>query len=1174
MSADDKVGLRLGKYRLLRLLGRGGMGEVYLAEHEMLRNQVAVKVLPEDLARDQDMVNRFLREARSAASLRHPNIIRIHDVGQEGGLNYFSMDYVEGRSLGELIASQGALPEDRIIAISSQVLSALSVAHAAGIVHRDLKPDNVIIDERGDAVVMDFGIAKALRGTQLTAVGSFVGTVYYASPEQARGREIDARSDLYSWGVVMYEMACGRTPFSGQDTSALLYQHVHEVPEPPTRLMPELSPGLSAFILRMLEKNPDDRFASAEEALAELSLLSGTGGGTRAGSASRAPSRSTRGPSQDSRAQALLKEARALGEKGGWAAALALVEKALSLSPGLAEARRFQEQAQTEAEREERIAQLTAEAEACLSDGLYDEAADIITELAGVSRDKEATLAWLEEVQEQARKAVELEAALQKGRALEAAGDLDQARELYQSLAQIHGDHPLIGQALARVEDLARCRDLKQEAEELAQAGDLAGAGKKYQEVMNLDPHDTQARRRLDELRSRLSKAQRAEALCQQAEQMLEQGQGRRALELVEQALELSPEFPPARELEPRAREAAEQEPEAEPALEGTRVQPAPAQGTRVQAPEPEGTRVQAAPPPPPPEPPAQAAPPEPEPEPGSATQVAAPPPPPPPPSSGPAAGEAEPSPQPPAPAAKGRAGLWIGLALGLVVLVGGGLWWALGGKSEPKPEPPATSLARVTTTTRPTTTSTTRPSTTTTLPAAVPASNQLARDKADLGRRLMQSGDLAGAARAFSAALALDPGLALARQGLQEVEKRQRREEARRQAAAHLARADGFLARDQLDQAEQAYRLALQADPSSIQAQKGLERIGARRAELARAAEEKRRQEQRRAQAAEKVRQGQQLLAQDKLTQAEASFRQALQLDAGAPGAAEGLKAVSRRQAELGRAAEEKRRQEQRRAQAAEKVGQANRLLDQGKLEQAEETFRAALALDPENSGAVAGMARVAKLKEQRRRAAAREAALAREAAEKRRRAQLAFTQGVDAFNAGRYQEAADNFRRYLEVFPEDANGRDHLQRALRMVAESKVGTLVVGCRPVADVFLDGKKVGMTPLVLKQVPVGRHRLEVRAYGGSTGKEVEIKGRTTTKVRFDLYGGILAVNSTPWAELYFDDRKVGNTPMLLKDLPLGTHRITLRRAGYQPVSREVLLEKGKKVRLKINLSPK
>ncbi len=1149
MAADDKVGMRLGKYRLLRLLGRGGMGEVYLAEHEMLRNQVAVKVLPEELARDQDMVERFLREARSAAALRHPNIIRIHDVGQENGLNYFSMDYVEGRSLSELIASQGALPEERIIAISSQVLSALSVAHAAGIVHRDLKPDNVIIDERGDAVVMDFGIAKALRGTQLTAVGSFVGTVYYASPEQARGREIDARSDLYSWGVVMYEMACGRTPFSGQDTSALLYQHVHEVPEPPTRLMPDLSPGLSAFILRMLEKKPDDRFASAEEALAELSLLGGSGGGTRAGTTSRAPSRATRGPSQDSRAQALLKEARALGEKGGWAAALALVEKALSLSPGLEEARRFQEEAQVEAEREERIAQLTAEAEACLSDGLYDEAADIITELAGVSRDKQATLAWLEEVQEQARQAVELEAALQKGRALEAAGDLDQARELYQSLAQVHGEHPLIGQALARVEDLERCRELKQKAEELAAAGDLAGAGKHYQEVVNRDPHDTQARRRLDDLRSRLSKTQRAQALCQQAGQLVEQGQGRRALELLEQVLELVPDYPPARELEPRARELAAQEPE--PAGQGTRVQPA----------APEGTRVQPAPPPPPPE---QAGP-------SPSTRVAASPPPPPPRSgSAPAVDKAPPP--PPAPAAKGRSGLWIGLALGLLVLVGGGLWWALGRGGQSTPKPPPTSLARVTTT-QPSTT-TTRPTSTTTLPAAAPAPSLAAREKAAQGQRLMQSGDLAGAARAFQAALALDPGLPAARQGLQAVQERQRREQARRQAAVLLAQADGFLARDQLAQAEAAYRQALQADPTSIQAQKGLERIGARRAELARAAEERKRQQERRAQAVDKVRQGRELLARDQLAQAEASFRQALQLDPGVPGAAEGLKAVSQRQTELGRAAEEKRKQEERRARAAEKVQEADRLLAQGKLNQAEAAYRAALALDPENSGAVAGMARVAKLKEEKRRAAAREAALAREAAEKRRLAQLAFTQGVDAFNAGRYQEAADNFRRYLEVFPGDASGRDHLQRALAMVAESKVGTLVVGCRPVAEVFLDGKKVGMTPLVLKQVPVGRRRVEVRAYGGSRGKEVEIKGRTTTRVRFDLYGGILAVNATPWAELYFDGRKVGNTPMLLKNLPLGTHRITLRRAGYQPVSRDVLLEKGKKVRLRINLSPK
>lgn len=273
MAVGSLAGRVLGKYRLLKLLGKGGKAEVYLAEHQLLESRVAVKVLPGRLADDQGMVERFLREARSAARLRHPHIVRIHDVGQEDGVNYFAMDYIQGQTLTDLIRERGCLAEADILAVSRQILQALAEAHGLGIVHRDIKPDNVIIDSRGDAVVMDFGIAKARREAAVTIEGYFVGTPFYASPEQAQGKSVDARSDIYSLGVTMYEMAAGRAPFEGEDTASTLYRHVHEEPRPLGELNPELSPGLCALVARCLAKAPSQRFASASEMLAEIDRL-------------------------------------------------------------------------------------------------------------------------------------------------------------------------------------------------------------------------------------------------------------------------------------------------------------------------------------------------------------------------------------------------------------------------------------------------------------------------------------------------------------------------------------------------------------------------------------------------------------------------------------------------------------------------------------------------------------------------------------------------------------------------------------------------------------------------------------------------------------------------------------------------------------------------------------
>lgn len=267
------AGIKLEKYKLLSKLSKGGMASVYLAEHELLKKKVAIKILLPELAKNQDMVIRFLREARAAAGLNHPNIIKIHDVGQVRKVHYIAMDFIDGPRLTDHIASNGKLPEPEILRISRQVLGAISEAHAHQIIHRDLKPQNIMLDHRGDVVIMDFGIAKAAYNSNMTATGSFLGTAKYASPEQVRGEKITPGSDLYSWGIVMFEMATGQTPFTGTDVTTLIYQHLNKTPTAPMDLNPDISPELNHIILKCLEKAPENRYATASELCQKVNQL-------------------------------------------------------------------------------------------------------------------------------------------------------------------------------------------------------------------------------------------------------------------------------------------------------------------------------------------------------------------------------------------------------------------------------------------------------------------------------------------------------------------------------------------------------------------------------------------------------------------------------------------------------------------------------------------------------------------------------------------------------------------------------------------------------------------------------------------------------------------------------------------------------------------------------------
>jgi beta-lactam-binding protein with PASTA domain/predicted Ser/Thr protein kinase len=274
-----------GRYRIVRKLGSGGMANVYLAEDEELGRRVAIKILNDRHASDDSFVERFRREAKNAAGLSHPNIVSVYDRGEAEGTYYIAMEYLEGRSLKERIVSEGPLPISAAIEVVRQVLRAVGFAHRRGIVHRDIKPHNVLLaqDGPGDGdprfKVTDFGISRTA-ASQMTEAGSIVGTAQYLSPEQARGGAVDQRSDIYSVGIVLYELLTGKLPFTGETPLEIAMKHLSEVPKPPSSVRPEVPDDLDMIVLRALAKDPEDRFQTAEEMERELARVAGGSGVT------------------------------------------------------------------------------------------------------------------------------------------------------------------------------------------------------------------------------------------------------------------------------------------------------------------------------------------------------------------------------------------------------------------------------------------------------------------------------------------------------------------------------------------------------------------------------------------------------------------------------------------------------------------------------------------------------------------------------------------------------------------------------------------------------------------------------------------------------------------------------------------------------------------------------
>jgi len=263
-----------GRYELLERIGEGGMSVVYKAKDKLLNRFVAIKILKPEFIGDHKFIDSFRRESQAAASMSHPNIVNIYDVGKEGNIHYIVMELIEGRALSDVIKEQGPMPYPKVISISKQIAAALSFAHKNHIIHRDVKPHNIMMTPNGTAKITDFGIAKAVNAaTIVDSTDGIIGSVHYFSPEQARGGYVDEKSDIYSLGIVMYEMLTGNVPFDGDNPVNIALMHINGEMTPPSELVSGIPPALEHIVMKCTDKYPVNRYASADELIEALNNL-------------------------------------------------------------------------------------------------------------------------------------------------------------------------------------------------------------------------------------------------------------------------------------------------------------------------------------------------------------------------------------------------------------------------------------------------------------------------------------------------------------------------------------------------------------------------------------------------------------------------------------------------------------------------------------------------------------------------------------------------------------------------------------------------------------------------------------------------------------------------------------------------------------------------------------
>ncbi|MBY0231317.1 MAG: serine/threonine protein kinase [Gemmataceae bacterium] len=283
-AAPDLCGKRIGDFQVLRKLGAGGMGEVYLAEQLSLKRNVALKILKRDLAANETALERFKQEAAAVARATHANIVQVYQVGDDGGLWWMALEYVEGFNLRDYVMKKGPLELPLALSVMRQVASALQRASELGIIHRDIKPENILMTRKGEAKVADFGLSRCLESDQpalnLTATGVTMGTPLYMSPEQVEGKPVDPRTDIYSFGVTCYHLLSGQPPFRGESAFEVALAHVQKQPAPLSSLRPDLPEGLAALVHKMMAKRPDDRPQTGKEILRDLAKLRETMSGT------------------------------------------------------------------------------------------------------------------------------------------------------------------------------------------------------------------------------------------------------------------------------------------------------------------------------------------------------------------------------------------------------------------------------------------------------------------------------------------------------------------------------------------------------------------------------------------------------------------------------------------------------------------------------------------------------------------------------------------------------------------------------------------------------------------------------------------------------------------------------------------------------------------------------